>query len=1403
MGKVVKGIGKAIGSVFKAVGNFVGMLFSPPKIPKASANVSSESRLNASLVPEESFKIIFGETAVGTDMRFWETYGTGNNGHVQVFASACHEMTSFGNLYLDEKPVSFTGNDATGTFAGLLSRRMVLKGISGAGIALGTGTRWTVNSAMTGCSWFALIWTYNAEKLPQGIPSRITQVGKGAKVYDPRRDSTRGGVGSHRADDPATWEYTPLDSKGQPIGRNNALQMLAYTLGIKAKQPVTNLWVLRGGRGADPADIDFDTFIAAANACEAEGWYSDCILSTGDSHSTNEGILEAAAGGELLDTGGRFSYYVSTDDTANVAATFTEGDIIGDIDWQPQNPMGEQYNELPGTFTDPTALFQTRPLPLCYDDTYYAEDGYKKRAEPEKLAAVQDANQGQKLLRRKLRRSRFQGVFTASFNLRGLKVRNKSIVKLTFAPFGWTEKLFRVAQQGIAHNGGIQLILEEESPLIYNEVAPVICPPIDTGEGGDARAKIAVSTLTATATGVISGTSARDAVRLAWAQPPAVVSRTEIRYKKIGDANYTPWPQVANDILDATIEPLLPNTAYTFEVRHVTAWDVPGDWSVINRTTNAVTVSPAGLLVYSNGQTVESLRPGEAGANVTETRTAALIYGQAPTATSSDFSVITGTTRPSDNATSNLNLYANSPSSLTVRGNHVTRTANGSGWGGQGAFFSRERFVGAASVVARVGNLNGAMIGMASDAVPAVGGVNSYSEIDYCFFVDSTGPGNLYMFEGGVNVGAVGTATVNTLLQITYDGANVRYYKDGALVRTIETTADRSFYMQGDIYGINGIVKDVSFTPFTSNAWSAITNLNLVAFTPANLEIVGNRIKKVAGGNSWTTGGAYSQQRFVGSAVASGRKSNHSLSAMFGLSDGSPAGDTYANLDYAIYFEGGGAVIAYESNVNAGTLSAAGSNTVDDLWSVVYDGVNVTYLQNGVVRRTTTTTGGRSFFLQTAMLNVNIVNIYLRDLGFSEGFQVSRIGQNTYDDTGGGLVGRTNLLTSLGTAALIAGQGPGATAAGDLVLNNRTDNASIFVPMPVGAAFNASASQTGCLKIRLPQSWTNTMLRFTVDIFDYNTGHSTTYIISGFNEIGTPSWFNVSAQVIGSRARSFPVAFAHDGTKCCILIGNIGTAWAYPVVRVRDFVAGFTTVSEAAWASGWSVSFITSLAGITTTQTVAVPRANDVVFGEGVFEDNTLAAVATRADYRTSLGIAAAVVGQGPLVSFTPPSYANNAAAIAAGRPEGTTFYNTTTSALETVIAGGSAGGGVTASTGFGGVTNSFAGSGWQDFHAFTVSGVPLSPNINVTINPLSVGVFGGGGSVNVEFRLIQTSGSAVVCAAVSATWVPLSDNSPIYLTGVGTLTGTVSYKVQARIYSGSNGCNLSAQIDFEAFQTL
>lgn len=490
IGFVVAGpVGAAVGfSVGMGIGTAVQMAAMKTKVPDVSS--ATTQRLNVSIDPDANRKIAFGETALGTDQVYWEAWGPESSYYDQVIAAAGHEIESFGKLYFDDEEVTFSGNNATGAYAGALTKADRTVGVSGTALTVGAGTKWTSACSLTGVAHYALRIQWSQEKFPRGIPSRVTRVGKGAKVYDPRRDSTRGGSGSHRADDQSTWEYSPTDSNGQPIGRNPALQILWYEIGWRVTNPDTSEEILTCGRGRPLDDIDFASFITAANDCEDEGYYSDVLLSTGDAHATNIAVLEAACAGKVMDTGGRISLRIRTDTTGDIVQAFTDADII-DTEagvWRPSLPLSERWNQGRGSFVDPRALYRITPLPQPVRDlAYEAEDGWKRPGPEFRFDAVQDPDQAQKLIRLELNISRYMGVFTAPFNWRAKKVRIWDIVTLTSASDGFEDKLFRVLEKKTDPMGAIWLLLREDDPSIYSggTVNPVPAPSI--GAGYDAR----------------------------------------------------------------------------------------------------------------------------------------------------------------------------------------------------------------------------------------------------------------------------------------------------------------------------------------------------------------------------------------------------------------------------------------------------------------------------------------------------------------------------------------------------------------------------------------------------------------------------------------------------------------------------------------------------------------------------------------------------------------------------------------------------------------------------------------------------------------------------------------------------------------------------------------------------
>ena len=139
-----------------------------------------------------------------------------------------------------------------------------------------------------------------------------------------------------------------------------------------------------------------------------------------------------------------------------------------------------------------------------------------------------------------------------------------------------------------------------------------------------------------------------------------------------------------------------------------------------------------------------------------------------------------------------------------------------------------------------------------------------------------------------------------------------------------------------------------------------------------------------------------------------------------------------------------------------------------------------------------------------------------------------------------------------------------------------------------GSYIGTTASATGYCKIKLPVSWNNTMISFTVTIFNYTAGTSVEYRISGYNYNGNGGgWHQCTAVCIGKDGAglsNLPVQFGHDGTNCAIYIGNASTNWSYPQVVVHDILIGYISDASLTYKKGWTISFTTTaLSSVSTT----------------------------------------------------------------------------------------------------------------------------------------------------------------------------------------------------------------------------
>jgi len=146
-------------------------------------------------------------------------------------------------------------------------------------------------------------------------------------------------------------------------------------------------------------------------------------------------------------------------------------------------------------------------------------------------------------------------------------------------------------------------------------------------------------------------------------------------------------------------------------------------------------------------------------------------------------------------------------------------------------------------------------------------------------------------------------------------------------------------------------------------------------------------------------------------------------------------------------------------------------------------------------------------------------------------------------------------------------------------ITTSTENSITTINKPIGGSYSFSPTIIGCLKITLPQSWTGTMLRMEIDIATAPPGGGISFKVfcGGYNSAS--AWTRGFAQILGNKSGYNRVRFGHDGTKCCILIGDDDSTWIHPRVVVSNFKAAFSNYTYSLWGSGWAVSVVSDLTG--------------------------------------------------------------------------------------------------------------------------------------------------------------------------------------------------------------------------------
>lgn len=316
---------------------------------------------------------------------------------------------------------------------------------------------WTENHIGFGRAYAVITIPIDPEEMPSGLQN-ITFKVKGKRVYDPRKDTTVGGDGPHRANDEATWEWS-----------DNAI-LCAF-----------DYQRFHGFRKLSLNKFDLSHIMEQANICDEMVSYTD---SDGQQQSekrfTCNGswtfdqsppkVLErimSACGGKPYRRGGKI--YLQTASYHGMAElTLTETDAAGEINITPHRELKDRCNLVRASLQDPKKGYQPTDAPVVTNSIYVDRDGMELEDELQ-LNFTNSATMAQRLMKYHLERNRAGMRIQFPCKAKGLLAMAGKTVHVDLPNEG-IDKEFIVTDWGFdADSKKVSLVLEEESPALYSD----------------------------------------------------------------------------------------------------------------------------------------------------------------------------------------------------------------------------------------------------------------------------------------------------------------------------------------------------------------------------------------------------------------------------------------------------------------------------------------------------------------------------------------------------------------------------------------------------------------------------------------------------------------------------------------------------------------------------------------------------------------------------------------------------------------------------------------------------------------------------------------------------------------------------------------------------------------------
>jgi hypothetical protein len=366
---------------------------------------------------------------------------------------------------------------------------------------------------------YAIVTARFGPRVHRGIPQVLYEL-DGMRLYDPRKDSSVGGAGAQRWNDPSSWT-----GFGGAANSNPVVQIYNLMLGLS--DPITGdpLW---GGREISQDDLPLDSWFAAMNECDADASGAEGVelqyragveISFGDDSEPADAIEELlnACQGQIAELAGKWTIHVGAFGSAVYA--FTDDDIIvtSPEDFDPFPGLDQTFNGVNANYPEPEDGWQAKEAPKRRNASYLAEDGGRLQVAELKFPSVPYKSQVQRLMASALKDQRRFRRHALVLPPEARAIAPLDVIEWSSARNGYETKLFTVDLCEDLPNGCVAVSLREVDPSDYDFGEDDLLPS-DGGYLGRPPVQPLPRAFSVEAATVLdaSGTGRRPAIRLNW-----------------------------------------------------------------------------------------------------------------------------------------------------------------------------------------------------------------------------------------------------------------------------------------------------------------------------------------------------------------------------------------------------------------------------------------------------------------------------------------------------------------------------------------------------------------------------------------------------------------------------------------------------------------------------------------------------------------------------------------------------------------------------------------------------------------------------------------------------------------------------------------------------------------------